>query len=133
MGQFAREPCLAVARGHQLVFLPYRQRPSSTPVEAPPWPAYGILSRIFCISAAVKARITWVRTLPALTAFKTTALAAISSLDSEMMTISYCPWVQNTSLMVTPAAALACLAASVRLIVSLMLRAPCSVKLMSVT
>ncbi len=42
MGQFAREPWLAVTRGHELVLLTHRQSPvHHLPVEAPPWPLRG--------------------------------------------------------------------------------------------
>ena len=48
-------------------------------------------SRIFCISAAVKARIVCPRTLPCRTVFSAAAFAATSSDNSAITIRSYCP------------------------------------------
>ena len=92
-----------------------------------------ILSTIVIISAAEKARNDSVRTLPRALILKLRAVAEISSGASTIVTMSYCPCVQNSSFTVAPCAFAICLKASALFGKSLALRIPWSVNFVSTT
>src|SRR5262249_13103829 len=91
--------------------------------------AYPTRFRIGTMSSAVNARKACVRTLPSAPMLSPSAVTAASSGASRIVTTSYWPRVQYASFTVTLSFLAMARTASTRLVVSLTLRIPCSVKL----